>query len=168
MQTNFRLVACQIYSKKGISYNNFILQSKEFINNYANNELLRLKSYALLPFLNVDISRSNNYIALKTYNNCYLLDYPNNSVSQGAVVFAQSDRGVQIATIKDCLQQVVEQVVLNVNTYEFIIKLAFLNFGSDNEQFTKSFSDKLKIPAIIPSEFKFFFRTKQLYYFSAD
>lgn len=82
VNANCRIIGCQLFSNRGNSFNNFVLQVEDMITRSAD-RLAKVKKKQLVH--SEQICSNNHYKEFS--ENVYGLDYPKNSMHQGWVIF---------------------------------------------------------------------------------
>lgn len=82
VKTNSRIIGCQLFSNSGNSFNNFVLQVEDMITRSAEKLSKEKKKYLVHS---EQLCPSNKYREFS--DNVYGLDYPQNSMQQGWMIF---------------------------------------------------------------------------------
>lgn len=112
VQTNCRIIGCQLISSKGNSFNNFVLQVEDMISRSAD-EMAKGKKNHLVH--SEQLCAGNIYKEFS--ENVYGLDYPKNSMQQGWVIFPRKKETLSpdlLLSVTDSTISMVEHETNNV------------------------------------------------------
>lgn len=102
VNANCRIIGCQLFSNNGNSFNNFVLQVEDMITRSAD-KLAKMKKKVLVH--SEQLCSNNHYKEFS--ENVYGLDYPNNSMQQGWVIFPRMKESIS----PDLLLSVVDSTI---------------------------------------------------------
>lgn len=133
-----KLLAIQVYSDIDNSTNNFVLNVTDFIQGYADDALNKKKRVWVFP---KQVKYSNSFVALGDYNNSYLLDFPKESATQGAVVFPIKNETIGMDMISIALDTIIKQVKLDKQDIQKNIAKSFKETGNNRTTYTTYFKE---------------------------
>ena len=137
---NCRLLSYQVYADNQDIYNNFVLQSLNIIEGYADS-LLTLKRKLIVYS---DQLRTEN-LFLEGAKNVYALDYPSRSMTQGMVIFPEKGRFTDAQLLIDGLDSLVRQVEGdNINLTKSLDR-AFAQVGRHRSRFHQNIASSLQV-----------------------
>lgn len=102
---NCRLLSFQLYAGSGAEYNNFVLQSTNIVEGYAN-LTLETKQERLFS---ADQLRGHNAFK-ESSKNSYSLDFPARSITQGSVIFPEKEQTLTLDILQGAIKEFSDQV----------------------------------------------------------
>lgn len=106
-EVNARLIFFQTQSKTSDSYNDFMLLSERTVVNTAKNIVERKKEKIVNQD---DLLIENNYNLTSGENGIYYLDFPNQSMTQGMVIFPKKGETMPASFLKSAIDTLLIQV----------------------------------------------------------
>ncbi|MCB9017895.1 MAG: type VI secretion system protein TssR domain-containing protein [Paludibacteraceae bacterium] len=124
VDANCRLVGCQLVSKQGNSFNNFVLQMEDMISRSASRVSQKKKR---LLVHSEQLRPVNQY---KEYSeNVYALDFPKNSMTQGWIIFPKKKENLSPDLLLSVTDSIVREVESDNEDVLSHIRSAFKNSG---------------------------------------
>jgi len=136
LRNNCRIVGFQVYAEDGDEYNNFVLDIEEMINYYADGMINTKRNILVSPD---QIKRSNYYKRVGNIKNSYRLDFPNNSITQGALFFPQKLETLPMEIISNNIDTLVQQIKQDNSNIIRYMSRAFRSVGNNRTRFDSLF-----------------------------
>lgn len=149
LKNNCRILGFQVYAGVGDEYNNFVLDIENMINSYANGMLKTKKEILVSPS---QIKRSNSYIEIGETENSYRLDFPDNSITQGALFFPRKSELLSMEILSNNIDTILQEIKMdNSRVIQFMDK-SFRSVGNNRTVFDSLFVqnygiDTTRLPA---------------------
>lgn len=137
---NCRLLSYQVWADNEDRYNNFVLQSLDIIEYYA--EEYRTLKRSLIVYS--DQLRPQN-LFLEGAKNAYSLNFPARSMTQGMVIFPEKGRSTEPELLITGVDSLVRQVVADNLTLIGSIDRAFMQVGRHRSRFQSEVTTHLEI-----------------------
>lgn len=138
-QARARLVMFQSLSKPGSSYNDFVLESRDIVTQSAENIAELGKEKKTDP---KELLSKNDYSLKQSQEGFFMLDYPNQSMSQGAVVFPEKGFPGNASNLAVAIDKILEQVTQENKTTQQRMAAFFKESGSDKSYIATNFKSK--------------------------
>lgn len=136
IKNNCRIVGFQLYAGEGDAYNNFVLDIEQLILSYANNMIHNKQDILVSPG---QIKHANYFTEVGEVKNGYRLDFPENSITQGALFFPQKKEFLPMETLSNNVDTVIQQIKSdNENIIDCMTK-AFHTTGNNRTKFDSIF-----------------------------
>lgn len=149
LKNNCRILGFQVYAGVGDEYNNFVLDIENMINSYANSMLKTKKNILVSPS---QIKRSNSYKETGQTDNSYRLDFPDNSITQGALFFPRKSELLSMEVLSSNIDTILQEIKMdNSRVIQFMDK-SFRSVGNNRTIFDSLFVqnygiDTTRLPA---------------------
>ncbi|WP_088655236.1 type VI secretion system protein TssR domain-containing protein [Geofilum rhodophaeum] len=151
---NCRLLGLQMYAGHANHYNNFVIQTSNLIKAYAPKVAKTKREVILFPSL---IKEENAF--KESHKNAYMLDFPDRSMTQGAILFPEKEQSLSLDLITSAIDTFLIQVKSDNNLLVQNLNEAFKTFGSHRDKYDQSLSQHFSFATENSSihEFKSFF-----------
>ncbi len=137
---NCRLFCNQVYNGRANRYNNFLLQLNEFIDGYA--EIVSKNKKELI----VDASQfCSENIFTENQKNYYRLDYPNRSMTHGAILFPEKGKMISLEMFTNILDSFITEVKIDNQLLIDSYQKAFRNIGNSKNKCDSVFLEKYNL-----------------------
>lgn len=136
VSNNCRLIAFQIYAGEGDEYNNFVLDAENIITSYADTMLHTRQSLLVSP---EQIRRSNEFVQPEEQENSYRLDFPANSITQGALFFPRKAGVLGMEVVPNNIDSIVRQIKEDNKSIAYYMSQAFRTAGNNRTRFDTLF-----------------------------
>lgn len=136
LKNNCRILGFQIYAGEGDEYNNFVLDIENMINSYADGMLKTKKDIMVSPR---QIKRSNRYKETGETTNSYRLDFPDNSITQGALFFPRKSELLPMEILSNNIDTIVQEIKQDNNSVVEYMDKAFRSVGNNRTKFDSLF-----------------------------
>lgn len=136
LKNNCRILGFQIYAGEGDEYNNFVLDVENMINSYANGMLKTKKEILVSPR---QIRRDNRYKETGETTNSYRLDFPENSITQGALFFPRKSELLPMEILSNNIDTIVQEIKQDNNSVVEYMGKAFRSVGNNRTKFDSLF-----------------------------
>ncbi|NDV65222.1 type VI secretion system protein TssR domain-containing protein [Bacteroides sp. 224] len=137
LKNNCRVIGFQVYADDGDDYNNFVLDIETMISSYAD---AMLKSKCDLLVSPEQIRRANYYTEVgEMQNNGYRLDFPKNSITQGALFFPQKQEVLPMEILANNIDTLLQQIGEDHSSVIQYMSKAFRTVGNNRTQFDSLF-----------------------------
>lgn len=136
LKNNCRIIGFQIYADDGDDYNNFVLDVETMISAYAD-AMLKSKSDILVS--PEQIRRANYYTEVAEMVNGYRLDFPKNSITQGALFFPQKQETLPMEILTSNIDTLIQHIRQDHGSVIQYISKAFRTVGNNRTQFDSLF-----------------------------
>lgn len=136
LKNNCRILGFQIYAGEGDEYNNFVLDIENMINSYADGMLKTKKDILVSPR---QIKRSNRYKETGETTNSYRLDFPDNSITQGALFFPRKSELLSMEILSNNIDTIVQEIKQDNNSVVEYMDKAFRSVGNNRTKFDSLF-----------------------------
>lgn len=147
---NCRIIAFQVYAGEGDEYNNFVLDVENMISSYADG---MLKSKCDLLVSPEQVRRINCYTQVGEVQNGYRLDFPRNSITQGALFFPQKQGTLPMEAITNNIDTLLQQICQDHKDITAHISKAFRTVGNNRTRFDSLFLQRQGMaPGRIPDK----------------
>lgn len=148
LKNNCRIVGFQVYAGEGDDYNNFVLDIEDMINSYADGMIKTKRNILVSP---EQIKRINYYEQVGELKNSYRLDFPANSITQGALFFPQKNESLPMEILTNNVDTIIQQIKQDNNSITQYMSKAFRSVGNNRTRFDSLFIqnfgiDTLRIP----------------------
>ncbi|RHH07899.1 hypothetical protein DW228_18370 [Bacteroides fragilis] len=104
-ENNCRLFACQLYGGEPNTYNNFVLQVENMIKSSADKIAIKKREVIVSPG---QLRENNSY--KENAKNIYSLDFPQNSMIQGWILFPEKRKTIDLGVFSNCVDTLINQV----------------------------------------------------------
>lgn len=138
-QARARLVMFQSLSKPGAAYNDFVLQSESIVTGTARNIAELSKEKKTDP---TEMLSKNDFSLKQSQDGFFALDYPNQSMSQGFVIYPRKGELSKTAYLTKAIDSLIGQVTHENRATQSKMALYFKNNGSDKTFVGNSFKAK--------------------------
>lgn len=132
-----KMLAVQLYADIDNSTNDFVLNVTDFIQGYATEALTEKKRVWVSP---QQVKDNNSFVALGEYKNSYLLDFPKNSATQGAVIFPTKNETIGMDMIAVALDTLIKQLKVDKIDVQQHIAKSFKATGNNRTVYTPYFN----------------------------
>ncbi|WP_029906694.1 type VI secretion system protein TssR domain-containing protein [Prevotella sp. 10(H)] len=132
IKNNCRLIGFQVYGGEGDDYNNFVLDIEDVISAYSKKMLKTKREIMASP---EQIRRANYYIPAGGKTNGYRLDFPDNSVTQGALFFPQKNEMLPMEVLANNVDTIIQQVKMDNKDVVGHMAKAFRSVGNNRTKF---------------------------------
>lgn len=136
VKNNCRIIGFQIYAGEGDEYNNFVLDVETMISSYAD-EMLKSKCDLLVS--PEQIRRSNAYVEVNEMQNGYRLDFPESSITQGALFFPQKSEVLPMEILTNNIDTILQEIRYDHNQITQYMSKAFRTVGNNRTRFDSLF-----------------------------
>lgn len=148
LKNNCRIAGFQVYAGEGDDYNNFVLDIEDMINSYADGMIKTKRNILVSP---EQIKRINHYEQVGEQKNGYRLDFPANSITQGALFFPQKNEYLPMEILTNNVDTIIQQIKQDNNSITQYMSKAFRSVGNNRTRFDSLFVqnfgiDTLRIP----------------------
>ena len=141
-QNNCRILGFQVYAGEGDEYNNFVLDIENMINRYAGEMIKDKREILVSP---EQIRRDNYFIRVGEIQNGYRLDFPGNSITQGALFFPQKSEILPMEILTNNIDTIIQQIRAdNMQVTRYMSK-AFRSVGNNRTIFDSLFIENYEI-----------------------
>ncbi len=146
---NCRLLGFQVYAGDDNASNNFVLDMETMIDSYAN-AMKKTKGDILVS--PGQVRQAGSYTELGDTKNGYRLDFPDNSITQGAILFPQKGEYLPLDILTANLDTLVRQVKEDNAGVIRHMSRAFNSVGNNRTRFDRQFAlyfglDTLRTPS---------------------
>lgn len=136
LKNNCRIIGFQVYAGEGDDYNNFVLDIEDAINSYADGMIIKKRKVLVSP---EQIKRTNNYTQVGNLKNSYRLDFPSNSITQGALFFPQKSELLPMEILTNNIDTIVQQIKSDNSSIIQYMSKAFRTVGNNRTRFDSLF-----------------------------
>jgi hypothetical protein len=146
---NCRLLGFQVYAAEDNASNNFVLDIETMIDSYAQTMKKTKGDILVSP---EQIKHVSDYKEAGETKNGYLLDFPDNSITQGAILFPQKGEYLPLDILTNNIDTIVRQIKEDNTGVIHYMSRAFNSVGSNRTRFDKHFTeyfglDSLRAPS---------------------
>lgn len=144
VDSNIRVVGFQTYATENNISNNFVLDIQDMIDSYA--EIMKKTKGEIL--VSPEQIRHNNYYTQSgDARNGYRLDFPKNSITQGAILFPQKGGYLSLEVLTNNVDTIVQQIKEdNVSISQYMVR-AFETVGNNRTSFDPLFAQNFRLDA---------------------
>ena len=135
-QNNCRIIGFQLYAGEGDQYNNFVLDIESMINSYADGMLRSKREILVSP---EQIKRANHYTRVGDIQNGYRLDFPDNSITQGALFFPQKSSALPMEILSNNIDTIVQQIKQDNSALTRYMSKSFRSVGNNRTKYDNLF-----------------------------
>lgn len=133
---NCRILGFQVYAGEDNSYNNFVLEIEAMIDFYSNTMLKTKGDILVSP---EQVKRENLYKEIDDVKNSYRLDFPNNSITQGYILFPQKGESLPMNVLSNSIDTIIQQIKQdNISITDYMSK-AFSQTGNNRTRYDSLF-----------------------------
>lgn len=160
---NCRLLGWQIYADAGNSYNNFVIELSQMIEQYAGYQLTEKRKYMLYPS---QLRFSNVFKEFAP--NSYTLNFPVAAVTQGMVLFPEKGTMNNIESLSGAIDSLLAQVKSDITGISDSFDKSFLALGNSRDVYALSLTQRFNMPdhTKLHKDFAAFFKGQSpLWYF---
>jgi hypothetical protein len=148
LKNNCRIIGFQVYAGQGDDYNNFVLDIADMINSYAEGMIKAKRDVLVSP---EQIKRKNNYVQAGDQKNGYRLDYPEKSITQGAIFFPQKSETLPMEILSNNIDTIIRQIKQDNDNIIRYMSNAFRSAGNNRTKFDNLFVrnygiDTMRVP----------------------
>jgi hypothetical protein len=148
-KNNCRIAAFQVYSGTEDAYDNFVLDVENMIRSYANGMIKTKQDILVLP---EQVKQTNYYRRIETNKNSFVLDFPNNSITQGYLFFPQKHKSLPMELLANDVDTILQQIKNDNNRVISDVTNAFDAFGNNRTQYDNLYArnyglDGIQVPA---------------------
>lgn len=136
LRNNCRILGFQVYAGGGDEYNNFVLDIENMISSYADGMLQTKKGVLVSPR---QIKRSNRYTKTGENMNSYRLDFPDNSITQGALFFPRKSELLPMEVLSNSIDTIIREIKTDNSTIIEYMDRAFRSVGNNRTKFDSLF-----------------------------
>lgn len=136
LKNNCRIIGFQIHAGEGDEYNNFVLDVETMISSYAD-EMLKSKCDVLVS--PEQIRRSNLYTEVNEMQNGYRLDFPRNSITQGALFFPQKSEVLPMEILTNNIDTILQEITYDHEQITRYMSKAFRTVGNNRTRIDSLF-----------------------------
>ena len=129
-ENNCRILACQLYGGEPNTYNNFVLQVENMINSYVEKTSIKKREVIVSP---EQLHQSNMY--RENAKNIYSLDFPQNSMTQGWILFPEKKQTMDLGMLTNCIDTLIQQVKEDNSSIITHIQQAFNQVGNHRNRY---------------------------------
>ena len=133
---NCRMIGFQTYAGDGDDYNNFVLDIEDMITSYADKMLKTKRDILVKP---EQIKRGNSYTQIGEQANGYRLDFPDNSITQGALFFPQKSETLPMEILSNNIDTIIGEIKGDNNSVIQYMSRAFRSTGNNRTMFDSLF-----------------------------
>jgi len=142
---NCRIIGFQVYAGEGNEFNNFVLDMEDMITSYADRMLQAKRDILVSP---EQVKRSNRYARVGEHKNSYRLDFPENSITQGALFFPQKSEFLSLEILPNNIDSIIKEIKQdNTATIQYMSK-SFRSVGNNRTMFDSLFLHNYGIDTI--------------------
>ncbi len=145
IRNNCRLLSYQVYAGNEDRYNDFVLQSLDVIEKYA--EAARTRKREITVYS--DQLRREAFF-MEGEKNFYSLDFPAHSMTQGMVIFPEKERLAETGLFSMAVDSLVRQVEQDNLTLITSLERAFFQVGQHRSRFYRNVAAALEIDPDTP------------------
>ena len=135
-ENNCRVIGFQVYAEEGNDYNNFVLDISGMINGYADKMLVTKRKILVSP---EQERRTNRYTQIEGQRNAFHLDFPNNSITQGALFFPQKSEALSMSILTSNISSIIQQIKQDNSDIVRYMSAAFRSVGNNMTKFDNLF-----------------------------
>ncbi|NDV78476.1 type VI secretion system protein TssR domain-containing protein [Dysgonomonas sp. 511] len=136
LKNNCRIIGFQVYAGEGDDYNNFVLEIEDMINHYADGMIKKKRDILVSP---EQIKRMNYYKQVGEHKNSYRLDFPDNSITQGALFFPQKSETLPMEILTHNVDTMIQQIRQDNSSITQYMSRAFRSVGNNRTRFDSLF-----------------------------
>lgn len=136
LQNNCRIIGFQLYAGEGDEYNNFVLDIESMINSYADGMLKSKREILVSP---EQIKRANYYTRINDIQNGYRLDFPDKSITQGALFFPQKSSTLPMEILSSNIDTILQQIKQDNSTLIRYMSKTFRSVGNNRTKYDNLF-----------------------------
>lgn len=136
LNNNCRLMGFQPYGGEGDGYNDFVLDVEALIDSCATGMLTRKRKLLVSPR---QVKRVNRFLSVGDGYNGYRLDFPQNSITQGALFFPQKSEVIPMEVLAYNVDSLIRQVKDDNKTITNHLEDAFRSVGNNHTKFDSLF-----------------------------
>lgn len=141
---NCRVIGFQVYAGESDNYNNFVLNIESMITSYSD-KMLKAKGELLVSPKQL---RSDNYFTQAgNQKNGYRLDFPEKSITQGAVFFPQKGETLSLEVLTNNVDTILQQIRADNNSILQYMTSAFAVTGNNRTRFDSLFTIRYGLKA---------------------
>lgn len=145
VRNNCRIIGFQVFAGEGDDYNNFVLDIEDLINSYAKGMVKSKQEILVSP---EQIRRKNNYTHAEKKTNGYRLDFPDNSITQGALFFPKKNESLPMEVLTNNIDTILQQIKKdNKDVSEYLSK-AFQSVGNNRTKLDSLFVKNYKVDTL--------------------
>lgn len=136
ISNNCRIIGFQIYAGETDNYNNFVLNIESMITSYSD-KMLKTKGDILVS--PKQIHYENYFTEVGEHKNGYRLDFPNRSVTQGAIFFPQKGESLSLDVLTNNVDTIIQQIKDDNTSLVQHMTSAFVATGNNRTRFDSLF-----------------------------
>jgi hypothetical protein len=136
LRNNCRIIGFQVYGGEGDDYNDFVLDIEDMISSYAEGMIKAKRSVLVSPG---QIRRRNSYVQAGEHKNSYRLDFPENSITQGALFFPQKNESLPMEILTNNIDTLLWQIRQDNSDIALHMSKAFAWAGNNRTRFDSLF-----------------------------
>ena len=133
---NCRVIGFQVYSGEADNYNNFVLNIESMITSYSD-KMLKTKGDILVS--PKQLRYDNYFTEVGELKNGYRLDFPKNSITQGAVFFPQKGESLSLDVLTNNVDTILQQIKEDNTSLIQYMSSAFAATGNNRTRFDSLF-----------------------------
>lgn len=150
LQNNCRILGFQVYAGDDNSYNNFVLDIESMITSYAD-AMIKTKGEILVS--PNQVKRENRFKEVAGSKNGFKLDFPDNSLTQGFILFPQKGETLPMDMLSNNVDSILQQIRLDNNSIITHMSDAFNSVGNNRTKFDSLFIENFGLDSTrIPSK----------------
>ena len=133
---NCRVIGFQVYTGEADQYNNFVLNIELMVTSYSD-KMLKTKGDILVS--PKQLRYDNYFTEVGELKNGYRLDFPENSITQGAVFFPQKGESLSLDILTNNVDTIVQQIKEDNTSLIQYMSSAFAATGNNRTRFDSLF-----------------------------
>lgn len=137
LANNCRIIGFQVYAGENDNYNNFVLNIESMITSYSD-KMLKTKGDLLVS--PKQLRYDNYFTEIGDLKNGYRLDFPQNSITQGAVFFPQKGETLPLEILTNNVDTIIRQIKDDNHSLIEHMKSAFVAAGNNRTRFDSLFA----------------------------
>lgn len=134
---NCRIIGFQVYAGEADSFNNFVLNIESMITSYSNRMLKTKGDILVSP---KQLCNENFFKEVNESKNGYRLDFPENSITQGAVFFPQKGESLLLDVLTNNVDTILQQIKKDNCSIIQYMTSAFASIGNNRTRFDSLFA----------------------------
>jgi hypothetical protein len=135
-RNNCRIIGFQVYAGEGNDYNNFILDIHQMIRTYADEMKESRRAILVSP---EQIRRENQFTPTGENDNGFRLDFPDNSITQGALFFPSKGEYLSLGVLINSVDSIIGEIRQDNDAVAGHLRQAFRMTGNNRTVFDSLF-----------------------------
>jgi hypothetical protein len=152
LYNNCRIIGFQVYAGEGNDYNNFVLDLAAIINDYSDAMLNSKRELLVSP---EQLRRENRFAFVGDNegvgDNGFRLDFPNNSITQGALFFPQKSEYLSMEMLVNNVDTILQEIRQGNNAIVRHLSQAFRMAGNNRTRLDSLFVRNYSLDTTTPT-----------------